>query len=112
MACVSVNWKWPAEISVGAPSTDQLLSEREILLDATTVKASPGILAKPNWKEPFPSLVVLPSTMEGMSTRTMPEVLGMPFTYTVAMAYPIGKPFTGAEVNVLLDQFRHDRKSD
>ena len=47
-------------ISLAAPSTSQLLSGSETLVAASTVKLAPGVLAKPNWNAPLPSLVEVP----------------------------------------------------
>ena len=82
------------------PRTVQLLKAVVTLDDARAVKGAPGEPAKLISKAPFGSLMPC-SRIAAASIRMMPEVLGIPFTYTVTRAWPIGRPLIGIEVNEL-----------
>ena len=97
---MSVNWYWPVETSGTLPRTVQLLSAVVIFDDMTAVNDVPVEYVKRSWKLPFASRV--PCTrIAAESSRMMAELLGMPFTYTVASTWPTGRPLIAVEVNVL-----------
>src|SRR5262245_18380661 len=96
------------------PSPVQLVVGRRRFVVARTPNKAPTRLVKENWEEPLVSFVS-PSIRGGMGTGTliftMPLVLGIPFTNTVASAKPGGKFHSGREANELVDQFVESRKA-
>ena len=97
-----------------APSAVQLLLGSARFVVASTPKRALGLFVKANWNVPslsFLGLVRIGGVGSGTLTlRTIP-VLGMPFTKIVAIARPGGKPITGTDVNVFVDQFVVSRNS-
>ena len=104
---MSVNWKWPGEISVALPITGQWFKGCVGFAVASTLKREPGVLVKENSKNPLASILVLLNVIAGAAeaiTLIMLLRLGMPLTNTVAKAQPGGKRVTGPDVKVLAEQ--------
>jgi len=107
VACGSVNWNWPGEISVTPRGAVQLLNGSDGLVPPERRTLPPTLFVKLAWNEP------LACWSRGQESRRrkrnahveMLLVLGMPLTSTVASAYPGGKFHTGKEVNEFVDQF-------
>ena len=96
------------------PSTVQLVTGKDTLTDASTVKVEFGVLVKPNWTAPLARIaepVRMGADGRGKLMFNTAPVLGMPLTNTVAIAKPGGKLLTDVDVKEFVDQSMQNRNT-
>ena len=96
VACVSVNWNWPGDVSVATPSNGQALNGAATFPVAMTLKTEPYLLVNASCSGVLGSVLVLASVGDAIGplpvsySWAVEKMLWEEFFPPVASTFPLG----------------------